>query len=194
MAWVAVDRAVKAIERSGVEGPLERWRALRATIHDQVCRDGYDSTRGTFVQYYGSTALDGSLLMIPLVGFLPPSDPRVRGTLRAIEQDLKMEGLVMRYLPKGELDGLPDGEGMFLPCSFWLVDNLVLAGREEEARELYGRLVGLCNDLGLLSEEYDVKYKRLVGNFPQAFSHVSLIDSAYGFSRLESPSEHRQRS
>jgi GH15 family glucan-1,4-alpha-glucosidase len=194
MAWVAVDRAVKAIERSRVEGPLERWRALRATIHDQVCRDGYDSTRGTFVQYYGSTALDGSLLMIPLVGFLPPSDPRVRGTLRAIEQDLKMEGLVMRYLPKGELDGLPDGEGMFLPCSFWLVDNLVLAGREEEARELYGRLVGLCNDLGLLSEEYDVKHKRLVGNFPQAFSHVSLIDSAYGFSRLESPSEHRQRS
>jgi GH15 family glucan-1,4-alpha-glucosidase len=194
MAWVAVDRAVKAIERSRVEGPLERWRALRATIHDQVCSDGYDSTRGTFVQYYGSTALDGSLLMIPLVGFLPPSDPRVRGTLRAIEQDLKMEGLVMRYLPKGELDGLPDGEGMFLPCSFWLVDNLVLAGREKEARELYGRLVGLCNDLGLLSEEYDVKQKRLVGNFPQAFSHVSLIDSAYGFSRLESPSEHRQRS
>jgi GH15 family glucan-1,4-alpha-glucosidase len=194
MAWVAVDRAVKAIERSRVEGPLERWRALRATIHEQVCRDGYDSTRGTFVQYYGSTALDGSLLMIPLVGFLPPSDPRVRGTLRAIEQDLKMEGLVMRYLPKGELDGLPHGEGMFLPCSFWLVDNLVLAGREEEARELYGRLVGLCNDLGLLSEEYDVKHRRLVGNFPQAFSHVSLIDSAYGFSRLESPSEHRQRS
>ena len=194
MAWVAVDRAVKAIERSGVEGPLERWRALRATIHDQVCRQGYDSNRGSFVQYYGSSALDGSLLMIPLVGFLPPSDPRVRGTLRAIEQDLQVEGLVRRYRPAGELDGLPDGEGIFLPCSFWLVDNLVLAGRKEEARELYGRLVGLSNDVGLLSEEYDLKHKRLVGNFPQAFSHVSLIDSAYGFSRLASPSEQRQRS
>ena len=155
---------------------------------------GTNSNRGTFVQYYGSSALDGSLLMIPLVGFLPPSDPRVRGTLRAIEQDLQVEGLVMRYRPAGELDGLPDGEGVFLPCSFWLVDNLVLAGRREEARELYSRLVGLSNDVGLLSEEYDLKHKRLVGNFPQAFSHVSLINSAYGFSRLESPSEHRQRS
>ncbi len=194
MAWVAVDRAVKAIERCGVEGPLERWRALRATIHDQVCRDGYDSNRETFVQYYGSSALDGSLLMIPLVGFLSPSDPRVRGTLQAIERDLKVEGLVMRYRPAVEVDGLPDGEGVFLPCSFWLVDNLVLAGRQEEARELYNRLVGLGNDVGLLSEEYDLKHKRLVGNFPQAFSHVSLIDSAYGFSRVESPLEHRQRS
>ena len=146
------------------------------------------------MQYYGSTSLDGSLLMIPLVGFLPPSDPRVRGTLQAIERELKVEGLVMRYRPSGELDGLPDGEGVFLPCSFWLVDNLVLAERHEEARELYDRLVGLSNDVGLLSEEYDLKNKRLVGNFPQAFSHVSLIGSAYGFSRLESPSEHRQHS
>ena len=194
MAWVGVDRAVKAIERCGVEGPLERWRALRATIHDQVCRQGYDSNRGTFVQYYGSSALDGSLLMIPLVGFLPASDPRVRGTLQAIERDLKVEGLVMRYRPAVEVDGLPEGEGVFLPCSFWLVDNLLLAGRQDEARELYTRLVGLGNDVGLLSEEYDLKRKRLVGNFPQAFSHVSLIDSAYGFSRVESPSEHRQRS
>ncbi|MGZ8422857.1 MAG: glycoside hydrolase family 15 protein, partial [Nitrospira sp.] len=123
-----------------------------------------------------------------------PSDPRVRGTLQAIERDLKVEGLVMRYRPAVEVDGLPDGEGVFLPCSFWLVDNLVLAGRQDEARELYTRLVGLGNDVGLLSEEYDLKQKRLVGNFPQAFSHVSLIDSAYGFSRVESPSEHRQRS
>lgn len=194
MAWVAVDRAVKAVERCHVEGPLERWRTLRGTIHDQVCREGYDSSRGTFVQYYGSTSLDGSLLMIPLVGFLPPSDPRVQGTLQAIERELTVEGLVMRYHPSGEVDGLPGGEGMFLPCSFWLVDNLVLAGRQEEARELYDRLVGLSNDVGLLSEEYDLKNKRLVGNFPQAFSHVSLVDSAYGFSRIESPSEHRQRS
>ncbi len=194
MAWVAVDRAVKAIEHCGVEGPLEKWTALRAKIHDQVCREGYDSSRGTFVQYYGSTSLDGSLLMIPLVGFLPPSDPRVRGTLQAIERELKVEGFVMRYRPSGEVDGLPHGEGVFLPCSFWLVDNLVLAGRHEEARQLYDRLVGLSNDVGLLSEEYDLKNKRLVGNFPQAFSHVSLIDSAYGFSRIGSPCEHRQRS
>jgi GH15 family glucan-1,4-alpha-glucosidase len=118
----------------------------------------------------------------------------VRGTLRAIERELTQDGLVMRYRPTGELDGLPGSEGMFLPCSFWLVDNLVLAGRQHEARELYDRLVGLSNDVGLLSEEYDLKQKRLVGNFPQAFSHVSLIDSAYGFSRVESPSERRQRS
>jgi GH15 family glucan-1,4-alpha-glucosidase len=194
MAWVAVDRAVKALERCRLEGPLDRWHALRKTIHDQVCREGYDAKRETFVQYYGSTSLDGSLLMIPLVGFLPPSDPRVRGTLRAIERELTQDGLVMRYRPTGELDGLPGSEGMFLPCSFWLVDNLVLAGRQHEARELYDRLVGLSNDVGLLSEEYDLKQKRLVGNFPQAFSHVSLIDSAYGFSRVESPSERRQRS
>ena len=194
MAWVAVDRAVKAIERCHVEGPLDRWRALRTTIHEQVCREGYDANRGSFVQYYGGTSLDGSLLMIPLVGFLPASDPRVQGTLHAIERDLTVEGLVMRYRPSGQLDGLPGDEGMFLPCSFWLVDNLVLAGREDEARALYDRLVGLSNDVGLLSEEYDLKNKRLVGNFPQAFSHVSLIDSAYGFCRVESPAERRQRS
>jgi GH15 family glucan-1,4-alpha-glucosidase len=194
MAWVAVDRAVKAIERCHVEGPLDRWRALRVTIHEQVCREGYDANRGSFVQYYGGTSLDGSLLMIPLVGFLPASDPRVQGTLHAIERDLTVDGLVMRYRPSGQLDGLPGDEGMFLPCSFWLVDNLVLAGREDEARALYDRLVGLSNDVGLLSEEYDLKNKRLVGNFPQAFSHVSLIDSAYGFCRVESPAERRQRS
>lgn len=194
MAWVAVDRAVKAIERCSVDGPLDRWRALRTTIHEQVCREGYDARRGTFTQYYGSTALDASLLMIPLVGFLPPSDPRVRGTLAAIERELTIEGLVMRYRPSQSVDGLPGEEGMFLACSFWLVDNLVLAGRQKEARELYDRLVGLSNDVGLLSEEYDLKNKRQVGNFPQAFSHVSLVDSAYGFSRKESPSEHRQKS
>ncbi|MCS6296852.1 MAG: glycoside hydrolase family 15 protein [Nitrospira sp.] len=194
MAWVAVDRAVKAIERCHVEGPLERWQALRATIHEQVCREGYDANRGTFVQYYGGTSLDGSLLMIPLVGFLPAFDPRVQGTLHAIERELTVDGLVMRYQPSGQLDGLPGDEGMFLPCSFWLVDNLLLSGRVEEARRLYDRLIGLGNDVGLLSEEYDLKRKRLVGNFPQAFSHVSLIDSAFGFSRMESPAERRQRS
>ncbi len=194
MAWVAVDRAVKAIERCRLDGPLDRWRALRETIHEQVCREGYDASRETFVQYYGGTSLDGSLLMIPLVGFLPALDPRVQGTLRAIERELTVDGLVMRYLPSGQLDGLPGDEGMFLPCSFWLVDNLLLSGREEEARRLYERLIGLSNDVGLLSEEYDVKHARLVGNFPQAFSHVCLIDSAFGFSRRESPAERRQRS
>jgi GH15 family glucan-1,4-alpha-glucosidase len=194
MAWVAVDRAVKAIERCHVEGPLERWQALRATIHEQVCREGFDANRGTFVQYYGGSSLDGSLLMIPLVGFLPAFDPRVQGTLHAIERELTVEGLVMRYRPSGEVDGLPGDEGMFLPCSFWLVDNLLLSGRVEEARRLYDRLIGLGNDVGLLSEEYDLKHKRLVGDFPQAFSHVSLIDSAFGFSRMESPAERRQRS
>ncbi|MCW5798608.1 MAG: Glycoside hydrolase family 15 protein [Nitrospira sp.] len=194
MAWVAVDRAVKAIERCHVDGPLERWRALRTAIHEQVCREGYDSNRETFVQYYGGTSLDGSLLMIPLVGFLPPFDPRVQGTLHAIERELTVDGLVRRYQPSGHVDGLPGDEGMFLPCSFWLVDNLLLSGRVEEARRLYDRLIGLSNDVGLLSEEYDLKNQRLVGNFPQAFSHVSLIDSAYGFSRMESPAEHRQRS
>lgn len=194
MAWVAVDRAVKALERCRLEGPLDRWRDLRDTIHAQVCREGYDASRGTFVQYYGGTSLDGSLLMIPLVGFLPALDPRVQGTLRAIERELTVDGLVMRYLPSGQLDGLPGDEGMFLPCSFWLVDNLLLSGREEEARRLYERLIGLSNDVGLLSEEYDVKNARLVGNFPQAFSHVCLIDSAFGFSRRESPAERRQRS
>lgn len=194
MAWVAVDRAVKAIERCHVEGPLERWQALRATIHEQVCREGFDANRGTFVQYYGGSSLDGSLLMIPLVGFLPAFDPRVQGTLHAIERELTVEGLVMRYRPSGEVDGLPGDEGMFLPCSFWLVDNLLLSGRVEEARGLYERLIGLGNDVGLLSEEYDLKNKRLVGNFPQAFSHVSLIDSAFGLSRMESPAERRQRS
>ena len=194
MAWVAVDRAVKAIERCHVEGPLERWQALRATIHEQVCREGFDANRGTFVQYYGGSSLDGSLLMIPLVGFLPAFDPRVQGTLHAIERELTVEGLVMRYRPSGEVDGLPGDEGMFLPCSFWLVDNLLLSGRVEEARGLYERLIGLGNDVGLLSEEYDLKNIRLVGNFPQAFSHVSLIDSAFGLSRMESPAERRQRS
>ncbi len=194
MAWVAVDRAVKAIERCHVEGPLERWQALRATIHEQVCREGFDANRGTFVQYYGGSSLDGSLLMIPLVGFLPAFDPRVQRTLHAIERELTVEGLVMRYRPSGEVDGLPGDEGMFLPCSFWLVDNLLLSGRVEEARGLYERLIGLGNDVGLLSEEYDLKNKRLVGNFPQAFSHVSLIDSAFGLSRMESPAERRQRS
>jgi GH15 family glucan-1,4-alpha-glucosidase len=194
MAWVAFDRAVKAVERFGCDGPVERWRALRDRVHDEVCRRGFDHRRGVFVQYYGSDRLDASLLMIPLVGFLPPTDARVRGTVEAIERDLVVDGFVHRYAPAGaeHVDGLPAGEGAFLPCTFWLVDNLVVLGRIAEARTLFGRLLGLCNDVGLLSEEYDPAHERLVGNFPQAFTHVTLVNSARNLSRHGGPAEHRQ--
>jgi len=180
MAWVAVDRAVKAVEFHGEQGPLDRWRALRHELHEEVTREGYDAERGAFVQYYGSKHLDASLLMIPLVGFLPATDPRMRGTVAAIERELLHEGFVLRYHPDAAegVDGLPAGEGAFLACSFWLADNLTLAGRHDEARELFERLLDLRNDVGLLAEEYDPKTGRLVGNFPQAFSHVSLVNTA----------------
>jgi GH15 family glucan-1,4-alpha-glucosidase len=183
MAWVAVDRAVKDIEKFGMEGPLERWRAVRDTIHASVCRDGFNADIGSFVQSYGSKELDASLLLIPLTGFLPAEDPRVRGTVAAIEKRLLREGFVDRYDSSSGVDGLPPGEGAFLPCSFWLVDNYVLQGRMDEARALFERLTGIANDVGLLAEEYDRRAKRLVGNFPQAFSHVSLINSALNLSR-----------
>jgi GH15 family glucan-1,4-alpha-glucosidase len=178
MAWVAFDRGVKRIEELGGEGPLERWRALRARVHEEICRCGFDAELGAFVQYYGSKELDASLLMMPLVGFLPASDPRVRGTVRAIEENLMDDGLVRRYRSRSEVDGLPEGEGVFLPCTFWLADNLAMAGRLSDARRLFDRLLDLRNDVGLLSEEYDVRAGRLVGNFPQAFSHVSLVNTA----------------
>jgi len=183
MAWVAFDRGVRHLEAAGGGGPLERWRALRDRIHEEVCRHGYNQRLGAFVQYYGADLLDASLLMIPLVGFLPPSDPRVQGTCRAIEENLMEDGLVRRYQTVSAVDGLPEGEGMFLPCSFWLADNLVLMGREDDARRLLERLLGLCNDVGLISEEYDVKARRLVGNFPQAFTHVSLANTVRNVSR-----------
>ena len=180
MAWVAVDRAVKAVEFHGEQGPLDRWRALRHELHEEVTREGYDAERGAFVQYHGSKHLDASLLMIPLVGFLPATDPRMRGTVAAIERELLHEGFVLRYHPDAAegVDGLPAGEGAFLACSFWLADNLTLADRHDEARELFERLLDLRNDVGLLAEEYDPKTGRLVGNFPQAFSHVSLVNTA----------------
>ncbi|HVY27069.1 MAG TPA: glycoside hydrolase family 15 protein [Polyangiaceae bacterium] len=178
MAWVALDRAIKGIEQHGLAGPLERWKACRERIFDSVCRDGYDAARNTFVQHYGSRELDASLLMLPLVGFLPPQDPRIVGTVKAIEQDLLHDGFVARYRTRSSLDGLPEGEGVFLPCSFWLADNYFLQGREAEARQLFEKLLGLCNDVGLLAEEYDPVRKRLLGNFPQAFSHVSLANTA----------------
>jgi GH15 family glucan-1,4-alpha-glucosidase len=179
MAWVAFDRAVKTVEQFGADGPLERWRALRNTIHDEVCRCGFNSEIGAFVQSYGSKELDASALLIPLVGFLPAEDARVRSTVEVVKQHLLIDGLVRRYDTDAGVDGLPPGEGIFIPCSFWLADNLILLGRRDEARRLFERLLSLRNDVGLLSEEYDVRAHRLLGNFPQAFSHVALINTAY---------------
>jgi GH15 family glucan-1,4-alpha-glucosidase len=191
MAWVAFDRAVRGLDGLASEDHLERWRKLRGSIHDEVCRSGFDNELGSFVQYYGSKRLDASLLMIPLVGFLPASDARMRGTVRAVEERLLDRGLVRRYENDPAIDGLPAGEGAFLPCSFWLADNLALLGRLGEARRLFERLVDLRNDLGLLSEEYDAVTGRLVGNFPQAFSHVALVNSAHILSVAESkPTRH----
>jgi GH15 family glucan-1,4-alpha-glucosidase len=183
MAWVAVDRMIKSVERFGLEGPVERWRSLRAAIHEEVCLKGFDPGRNSFVQYYGGNALDASLLMIPLVGFLPASDARIRGTVEAIEHNLMAGGFVVRYATAPGVDGLPPGEGAFLPCTFWLADNLEFLGRHVEALEIFERLLNLRNDVGLLSEEYNPQIQRLVGNFPQAFSHVALINTAYNLSR-----------
>jgi GH15 family glucan-1,4-alpha-glucosidase len=195
MAWVAADRAVKAVERHGREGPVDRWRVLRDTIHADVCVNGFNAERNAFVQYYGGGRLDASLLMIPLVGFLPAQDPRVVGTVEAIQRDLMDEGLVRRYATDDPgVDGLPPGEGAFLPCTFWLVDNLAMMGRYDEARAIFERLVGLCNDVGLFSEEYDPRAKRQLGNFPQAFTHVFLINTAHNLSRTEGPAKVRAKS
>jgi GH15 family glucan-1,4-alpha-glucosidase len=191
MAWLAFDRAIKTVEQFGEQGPVDRWRALRQQIHDQVCHDGYDAQRHTFVQYFGGKELDASLLMIPLVGFLPPDDPRVRGTVEAIQRDLTQGGFVLRYRSRAEVDGLPPGEGVFLPCTFWLADNLALQGRTEQAEELFDCLVSLCNDVGLISEEYDPEGARLLGNFPQAFTHVALVNSACNLEHETGPAADR---
>ena len=195
MAWVAADRAVKAIERFGLPGPAARWRALREDIRRDILTRGYDADRGTFTQYYRSRELDAALLMVPLVGFLPADDARVRGTVSAIERELLQDDFVQRYTqaPGDSVDGLPAGEGAFLACTFWLADNYALQGRHDQAREVFERLLALRNDVGLLSEEYDPKARRLVGNFPQAFSHVPLIDTARTLSRATtSGTEDRQ--
>jgi GH15 family glucan-1,4-alpha-glucosidase len=195
MAWVAADRAVRLCEEFGREGPADRWRALRERIHAEVCSQGYDARRGAFVQSYGSKLLDAALLMIPLVGFLPAEDERVRGTVDAIQRELVEDGFVRRYEESedsAEVDGLPPGEGAFLPCTFWLVDNLALLGRLDEARDLYERLLAVRSPLGLLSEEYDPRLGRLVGNFPQAFSHIGLVNSALNLSEaIEGPAQRR---
>ncbi len=179
MAWVAFDRAVKDVEAFGVEGPVERWREVRDAIHAQVCERAYDAKRGSFMQSYGSPHLDASLLLIPQVGFLPPDDARVRGTIDAIERNLLIDGLVMRYSTATRVDALPEGEGTFLPCSFWLANCFALTGRRREAEALFERLLALANDLGLLAEEYDVHGRRLLGNFPQALTHMALVNTAY---------------
>ena len=195
MAWVAVDRAIKSSEGYGLKAPLDKWRALRRAIHDRVCRDGFDKEMNSFVQSFGSKLLDASLLMIPLVGFLPAADPRVAGTVAAVERHLMRDGFVERYDTSSSNDGLPPGEGAFLPCTFWLADNYALLGRREEAREVFERLLALCNDVGLLSEEYDPHAKRQLGNFPQAFSHVGLVNTALNLSRpAAGPGDHRNES
>jgi len=187
MAWVAFDRAVKSAEQFGLDGPLDRWRAVREHLREEICTRGYDAELGAFVQTYGSKSLDASLLQIPLVGFLPPEDPRVRGTIVAVEERLMSDGFVYRYDTELTDDGLPPGEGAFLACSFWLADNLALIGRYDDARALFERLLALRNDVGLLAEEYDPLSRRQLGNFPQAFSHVALIDTALNLSRTPAP-------
>jgi GH15 family glucan-1,4-alpha-glucosidase len=191
MAWVAFDRAVKSVEQFGLEGPVERWRKIRDRIHADVCRNGVSAKRGSFVQCYGSEELDGSLLLIPITGFLPADDPRVLATVHAIGRELMTDGLVRRYDTKESIDGLPPGEGAFLACSFWFVDNLCMQGRWDEAGEMLDRLIGLCNDVGLLAEEYDPVGKRFLGNFPQAFSHVGLVNSAMNLGQRMKPAEQR---
>jgi GH15 family glucan-1,4-alpha-glucosidase len=194
MAWVAMDRAIKSAEKYQLDAPLEQWRSVRARIHADVCARGFNTQKRSFVQAYGSEELDASLLMIPLVGFLPAEDGRVHGTLDAIGRELMVDGLVQRYHTSRTDDGLPPGEGAFLACSFWYVDNLVLAGRRAEAHELFERLLALRNDVGLLAEEYDMRAGRQLGNFPQAFSHVALVSSAYNLSEHEQMKPARQRS
>jgi GH15 family glucan-1,4-alpha-glucosidase len=192
MAWVVFDRAVRLAEQFELEAPLHRWKMTRDEIHQEVCEQGYDRARRTFTQYYGSTELDASVLNIPLVGFLPGTDERVTSTIDAISRELGRDGFVSRYSTAHTDDGLSGDEGQFLACSFWLVSALALNGRAEEARALFERLLGLTNDLGLLAEEYDVKRRRQVGNFPQAFSHLTLIGAATAISAAEAATDGRR--
>ncbi len=191
MAWVAVDRAIKGVERFGLQGPIDRWKALRAQIHEEVCARGFSLARGTFVQSYGSTALDASLLTMPLVGFLPATDPRVAATITAVEHELCHDGFVRRYQTEDGTDGLPPGEATFLLCSFWLADALQLLGRRADAERQFERVLSVRNDVGLLAEGYDTVRRCLAGNFPQAFSHVGLVNTAYNLSRHVAPLQER---
>jgi GH15 family glucan-1,4-alpha-glucosidase len=185
MCWVAFDRAISACERFGLDGPHEHWRQIRDTIHAEVCERGFDKAVGAFVQAYGAPHLDAAALLIPIVGFLPPDDPRVLSTTAAIERELMRDGYVLRYDTARSNDGLPPGEGAFLACTFWLADNMILQNRQDDARRLFERLLELRNDVGLLSEQYDSQNARQCGNFPQAFSHFALIDTAYNFASAQ---------
>ena len=191
MVWVAFDRAIKSAEMFGLPGPVDHWRELCAEIHADVCAKGWDETRNSFMRSYGSKDHDASLLLLAPIGFLKPDDPRFRGTVEAVERYLLVDGLVMRYDTRHAPDGLPVGEGAFLPCSFWLADAYLLLGRRADAERLFKQLVALCNDVGLLSEEYDPRTMRMLGNFPQAFSHVALINTAFNLTRAEKPAEQR---
>jgi GH15 family glucan-1,4-alpha-glucosidase len=192
MCWVAFDRGVQSIERWGLPGPIDRWRQARDEVHAEVCAKGFDPISKGFTQYYGSNEPDASLLLLPIVGFLPPTDPRVVRTVVNIERRLLVNGFVQRYVTHPNVDGLPEGEGAFLACSFWLVDALVLLGRVEEAQAHFERFLGLANDVGLLAEEWDPRAKRMLGNFPQALSHVALVNSALNLTRHEGPARMRQ--
>jgi GH15 family glucan-1,4-alpha-glucosidase len=194
MAWVAFDRVIKTLCKHVEDDVIERWKKIRDEIHHDVCEKGFNNELNSFTQVYGSTQLDASLLLIPQVGFLPWDDPRVRGTIEAIEKKLMFDGLVLRYRTESSDDGLPPGEGVFLACSFWMVSALKMLGRTDDARKLFDRLLLLCNDVGLLAEEYDLQRKRLIGNFPQALSHIALINAAFEFNRLSSPGEQRAQS
>ncbi|MDQ1614708.1 MAG: hypothetical protein QOJ60_647 [Actinomycetota bacterium] len=191
LAWVAADRAVRTVSHSGLSGPVDRYRALRDEIHADVCAKGYDSARETFTQYYGSRELDAALLLIPQVGFLPPEDPRVRGTLRAVQRELTVDGFVRRYETSGgQVDGMSGDEGVFLACSFWLADALVLDGQVREGREMFERLLSLRSDVGLLAEEYDPRQRRQIGNVPQAYSHVALVNTALNIAHAPRAGRH----
>jgi GH15 family glucan-1,4-alpha-glucosidase len=191
MAWVAFDRAIQSAEKFGLRGAVDHWREVRDQIHKEVCEKGYDPQLGSFTQSYGSKELDASLLLIPMVGFLPPSDPRIRDTIEAIEKQLMFDGLVLRYRTERVADGLPPGEGAFLACSFWMVGALNMLDRKPDAKRLFERLLDLRNDVGLLAEEYDPRAKRLLGNFPQALSHIALVNAAFGLTRAGGPARQR---
>ncbi len=197
MAWVAFDRAVLLAEQMQYDAPIERWKTIRDAIHEEICTRAYNKKKKCFVQAYGSNQLDAALLLMPVVGFLPGKDPRVKATVRAIERELMPHGLVLRYNTARVKDGLPPGEGVFLACSFWMVSSLKAVGRDRDARKLFNKLLKLRNDLGLLSEEYDVDHKRLVGNFPQAFSHIALVNAAFdldGGAQVRGRTHRRMRS
>jgi GH15 family glucan-1,4-alpha-glucosidase len=191
MAWVGVDRAISGVEQYGLEGPVEAWRTLRARIHGDICRNGYSAKRNSFVQHYSGNDLDASLLLMPTVGFLPPTDPRIIGTVEAIGRELTVDGFVLRYRSETGVDGLVGGEGAFLPCTFWHADALALMGRPDEAAEIFERLLGIRNDVGLLAEEYDPRARRQLGNFPQAFSHIGLINTAQNLTVAQGPAQRR---